>query len=143
MKALFFWVHVLLCSSSSSLAAVSRTQMRTLRCGLRYTGLARRPRSVHRCRTKRCTEPLRAPPTRHCHPSPIVTSASLAYCFYVTRWLAPPRPDSPAHSCPLSLHHLLNTPVNLISQGPLCVNSVSLSAYGSTKSLIFHLIKSC
>lgn len=43
-----------------SLLAVSRTQTRTLRCPLRYTGLASWPCSVHHSiPASRCTEPLR------------------------------------------------------------------------------------
>lgn len=76
MKPLFSWIHVLLCSSSS--LAVSRTQMRTLRCGLRYTGLAWGLCSVHRRRTKRCTEPLRAPP-------PVTLTHHPFLCFLLLR----------------------------------------------------------
>ncbi len=51
----------------SSLLAVSRKQMRTLRCRLRYTGLASWPGSVHHTTTtttsSRCTEPLKHQPS--------------------------------------------------------------------------------
>lgn len=48
----------------SSLLAVSRKQMRTLRCRLRYTGLASWPCSVHpTATTTRCTEPLKHQPS--------------------------------------------------------------------------------
>lgn len=42
----------------SSSFAVSLKQRRTLKCGLRYTGLALWPCSVHHIPTTRCTEPL-------------------------------------------------------------------------------------
>lgn len=48
----------------SSLLAVSRKPTRTLRCGLRYTGLASWPRSVHHTiSTTRCTEPFKHQPS--------------------------------------------------------------------------------
>lgn len=55
---------LLLCltvSVLSSLPPISQKQMRTLRCGLRYTGVASWPRSVHRtvvrCTMKCCSIP--------------------------------------------------------------------------------------
>lgn len=62
---LFFNSALLSCltvSMLSSLLAASLKQMRTLRCGRRYTGLASQPCSVHHTDI-RCTEPLTNQPS--------------------------------------------------------------------------------
>ncbi len=90
----------------SSSLAVSRTQMRTLRCGLRYTGLASWPCSVHHTTTSttRCTEPLKHPPISHFVPSLLLGLAAPASVDTLT---ITPHTRLTIHSRLNSFHRLL------------------------------------
>lgn len=80
--------------SAPPLFAVSRTQMRTLKCGLRYTGLTSWPCSVHHNPITRCTEPLK----KICHLSrfAIYPLRLFLLLLLLTRWL--PRHTQTVHS---------------------------------------------
>lgn len=68
------------------LFSVSRTQMRTLKCRLRYTGLTSWPCSVHHNPTTRCTELLK----KICHLSffAICPLRLFLLLLLLTRWLS-------------------------------------------------------
>lgn len=101
IKPLSSWSHT---HFSSSSFAVSRKQMRTLKCGLRYTGLTPWPCSVHHTPTPttRCTEQLNIRHQSLCFISPPWLTCSFFCwhaCYHTTLRLA-------SHSCLNSLHRL-------------------------------------
>lgn len=119
--------------SSPSLLAVSPKQTRTLRCGLRYTGLASWPCSVHHTTTTtRCTEPLRHQPSvTLCHPLRLWLACCFCHCWHThyhtthqTDYSLSPEFTSQtvAAGAAAKLSLLRNTPFQLISQVLLFVN---------------------
>lgn len=109
------------------LLAVSRKPMTTLRCGLRYTGHALWPCSVHHT-TTRCTEPLRHQPSvTSCRHLVFGLAAAAVGTLTITHTHTHQddhsvSPEFTSQTAAAKLSLLLNVPFHIISQVLLLVN---------------------
>lgn len=133
--------------SAPPLFAVSRTQMRTLKCGLRYTGLTSRPCSVHHNPATRCTEPLK----KICHLSRFAIYPLWLFLLLLllTRWL--PHHTQTVHSLlPVSslefktVESSKYTIESHFSRASICIwSTIHISSFsGASNSLSSSSVKS-